>query len=103
MIAFILPENYRFNMAEKMTWKEIANLYQNEWVLLEDYNWPEQEPDPADGKVLFHAPTREEFDKLLEKNDANIGAEVAIVYTGRPLISQKFRGGFGTIELRRDA
>jgi hypothetical protein len=51
-------------MAEKLTWEEIKNQYNQEWVELVDYDWPEEGPDPKSGTVRVHAKTREEFDRL---------------------------------------
>ena len=86
-------------MENKLNWEEIKKQYDQEWLLLEDYDWPDEEVDPRAGRVRFHAPTRTEFDCILEQNEALLGTEVAIVYTGRPLITQGFRGGFGDIEI----
>ena len=86
-------------MDDKLTWGEIKRQHAEEWVLLEDYDWPDEEVDPRAGRVKFHAATRSEFDRILEQVEAAIGTDVAIVYTGSPLISQEFKGGFGHIEI----
>ena len=51
-------------MAEKPTWEEIKKQYDQEWVELVDYEWPEEGADPKSGAVRVHAKTREEFDRL---------------------------------------
>ena len=86
-------------MENRLTWDEIKRCYDQEWILLEDYEWPDEDIDPKGGRVTLHARTRVEFDKLLQQNDETLGKEVAILYTGQPLISQGFRGGFGQIEI----
>lgn len=52
-------------MKEKLTWGEIERKYNQEWVQLVDYDWPEEEPLPHGGVVQAHAKTRREFDELI--------------------------------------
>ena len=47
---------------KKLSWKEIQKQYDQEWVLLDDCEWPEEEIDPRAGIVRFHAKTRNEFE-----------------------------------------
>jgi hypothetical protein len=66
-------------MAEKLTWEQIKELYNEEWVELVEYDWPDESPDPTAGVVRVHAKTREEFDRL---TDINPPWDAAIVYVG---------------------
>jgi len=52
-------------MADKMTWDEIKKCFDQEWVELVDYDWPDEQTDPKAGVVRIHAKTREEFDQLV--------------------------------------
>ena len=38
-------------MEKKLTWEEIKKHYNQEWVELVDYDWPDTEPYPRDGVV----------------------------------------------------
>jgi len=48
-------------MSEKLTWDEIKQRYDGEWVLLLDYDWPEDRPWPKAGVVSAHDSNRKEF------------------------------------------
>lgn len=64
---------------KKLTWEEITKLYNDEWVELVDYDWPDEDLDPKAGVVRVHAKTREEFDRL---TDVNPPKDSAIAYVG---------------------
>lgn len=42
-------------MEPKLTWKEIEKRYDKEWVELVDYDWPEGNLNPSEGRVHVHA------------------------------------------------
>jgi hypothetical protein len=68
-------------MTAKLTWKEIASQFPNEWVMLVNYKYSsEKDLDPSEGQVVAHARTRKEFSALL--SSANV-KDAAIRYTGR--------------------
>lgn len=67
-------------MAKKLTWEEIKELYNHEWVELVDYDWPEEEPEPRSGTVRAHSSNRAEFYKLAAKDSP---VDSAIVFVGR--------------------
>ena len=66
-------------MATKLSWKEIESLYDQEWVELVDYDWPEEEPYPVSGSVRVHATDRKVFDELILKDPP---AESALIFVG---------------------
>lgn len=67
-------------MAQKLSWKEIKELYPDQWVELIECDWDPVEPDPACGVVRHHAKKRKELHELIMKdkpvNDA------AVIYAG---------------------
>lgn len=69
-------------METKLTWGEIRQRYDQEWVLLDDCDWPEEEIDPRSGIVRLHARTREEFDRLIAEKAGPFDS--AIVFVGEP-------------------
>ena len=42
-------------MEKKLSWEEIKELYDQEWVELIDYEWPEEAAHPKAGVVRVHA------------------------------------------------
>jgi hypothetical protein len=78
-------------MNEKLSWDEIKTRHDNEWVLLEEHEWPENEVEPRAGIVKIHAKTREEFDQIFREKDDTIGDNIAIIFTGSP----RLKGDFG--------
>lgn len=66
-------------MLKKISWEEIRKLYDQEWVELIDYDWPDEESDPRAGVVRVHARTREEFDRL---TDIDPPKDSAIAFVG---------------------
>ena len=73
-------------MEKKLTWHEIEQLYDKEWVELIDYDWPEEEPYPISGIVRVHAPNRPEFDKLIAVDPPY---DSAYVFVGTPIRSSE--------------
>lgn len=66
-------------MAEKLTWEEIKQRYDGEWVELIDFEWDETQPDPQAGIVRFHARDAKEFHRLIKENPI---VDAALVYVG---------------------
>ena len=54
-------------MNEILSWPEIEERYNGEWVQLVDYDWPEGKPYPNAGHVRIHATTRKEFNRLVKQ------------------------------------
>jgi hypothetical protein len=69
-------------MSEKLTWEDIEKRYNQEWVELVEYEWPEGEINPRSGIVRVHAKTRKEFDTLIMQDPPD---NAALVYVGSPL------------------
>jgi hypothetical protein len=70
-------------MEKKLTWEEIKKQYNQEWVLLDQCEWLEEEIDPRSGIVRFHAKDRFEFDRMLSTLES--GFDAAIVFVGMPV------------------
>ncbi len=68
-------------MSAKLSWEEIKKQYDQEWVELIDYDWPEEEVYPRSGIVRVHAKTRRDFDNLI---DVDPPFDSAYVYVGLP-------------------
>jgi len=66
----------------KLTWEQIRSEYDQEWVLLDNCDWPEEGIDPSAGLVRFHSKDRAEFDRLL--GTLAPGFDSAIVFVGQP-------------------
>ncbi len=69
-------------MGKKLTWDEIKKQYNQEWVLLNDYDWPEEEEYPRAGVVHIHAGRRSDFDKLIAAMEQ--GFNSAVIFVGEP-------------------
>jgi hypothetical protein len=67
---------------EKLTWDEIKQRYDREWVQLVDFDWADDEQYPAAGVVRVHAPTRKEFNDLTKQQPPAGGT--ARIYVGTP-------------------
>ena len=52
-------------MTKKLTWEEIKRGYDQEWVELVEYDWPEEDIYPRSGIVRVHARDRAEFYRLV--------------------------------------
>jgi hypothetical protein len=79
---------------KKLTWDEIKKLYNEEWVELVDYDWPDEDPDPKSGIVRVHAKTREEFDRL---TDIDAPEDAAIVFVGELFTPGSLSNGFRSV------
>ncbi len=75
--------DYTTHMSELLSWDEIKKQFDQEWVQLVDYDWPEGEPVPRAGRIRVHAPTRKEFNKLVRAQESP--RDAARVYVGKPL------------------
>ena len=70
-------------MAKRLIWDEIKTLYNEEWVELTDYDWPEGTPWPKAGIVRVHSPNRKEFWRLANAAQPSV-TDSAIVFVGPP-------------------
>ena len=69
-------------METKLSWEEIKSHYNQEWVLLDQYEWKEEEEYPKAGIVVFHAKERANFDRLIA--DRSPGFDSALIFVGEP-------------------
>jgi hypothetical protein len=67
-------------MAKKLTWEEIKQDFDKQWVELIDYDWQETEPYPNSGVVRVHSGNRKEFDKMILQDPP---AHSAIIFVGQ--------------------
>ncbi len=65
---------------KKLTWEEILKRYDQEWVQLVDYNWPDGEPYPHDGVVRTHDLNKKEFHKRCR--EGNVPDDSALIFVG---------------------
>ena len=68
-------------MSERISWKEIEEKYHGEWVLLDDFDWPEEQPNPNAGVVILHSSERKDFDQKMREMKA---VNVARLFVGKP-------------------
>lgn len=68
-------------MEKKLTWEEIKKLYDQEWVELVDYDWPEGTPYPRSGVVRVHDADRKNFHAAVKMQTP---AGSALVFVGTP-------------------
>ena len=66
-------------MNNKLSWEEIKQQYDREWIELVDYEWVDADPYPHSGVVRVHAKTRAEFHDVVAKLPP---ADSAILYVG---------------------
>jgi hypothetical protein len=69
-------------MKKKLTWEKISKHYDQEWVELVDYDWPETDLYPHSGIVRVHAKTRAEFDDLADRDPP---FDSAYIFVGEPM------------------
>ena len=74
---------YSPGMGNKLTWQEIEQRYNQEWVQLVDYEWPEGEPFPSGGIVRVHAPDRKDFYRIVKETPQR-PSDSAFVFVGNP-------------------
>jgi hypothetical protein len=66
-----------------MTMAEIEAKYPNEWVLMDHFTTERKSGKLAGGRVLLHAPNREEFDRAFDSALEGVG-DIAVHFTGKP-------------------
>ena len=66
---------------KKLTWEEISKKYDQEWVELIDYDWPEKEPYPRAGIIRTHGVDKKQFHQECRRDPA---PEIsAFLYVGK--------------------
>jgi hypothetical protein len=71
-------------MAHRLSWSEIKGEYDQQWVLLTDYEWPEGTPNPTFGAVELHAHEKMDFDQALREAHETLPSDTAMLYVGTP-------------------
>lgn len=66
-------------MTEKLTWDEIKQRYDGEWVQLIEHEWDKTEPDPQSGVVRVHSKDAKEFHRLVKQDPVK---RSAILFVG---------------------
>ncbi len=72
-------------MSQRLAWNEIQKHYDQQWVELIDYDWPDGRPHPEAGVVRAHAAERKEFYRMCKELDISEGyspTDGAIVFVG---------------------
>lgn len=69
------------NTSEKLTWDEILKRYDQQYVELVDFNWPDEEPNPLSGVVRTHNADKKEFYRLTKREPRP--DDVAILWVGK--------------------
>jgi hypothetical protein len=69
-------------MEKNMTWEEIKKQYDQEWVELVDYDWPDGESHPRSGTLRSHAADKKEFHQQCRREP--VPDDSAILYVGPP-------------------
>ena len=67
-------------MTGKLTWEEIKSQYDQEWVELVDYDWPDGTPNPRAGVVRTHHSNKKTFHK--QCLEGSIPSDSALVFVG---------------------
>jgi hypothetical protein len=73
-------------MAEKLAWEEIEKQYNQEWVELVDYDWPDGTPYPRAGVVRVHDGDRKRFHALVRTQRP---AGSALLFVGTPAADER--------------
>ena len=71
----------------RISWEEIKTSYNQEWVELVDYIWPESEAYPLEGIVRSHGPDKKEFHQQCRKDPVPLDS--AILFVGPPISKDK--------------
>ncbi len=55
---------------KKLTWEEIRKQFDQEWVELIDYDWPEEQPYPRAGVIRTHGIDKKQFHQECRREPA---------------------------------
>ena len=87
-------------MSERLTWEQIKQRYDQEWVELVDFDWPEEEPNPRSGVVRAHNKSHDAlFDHLAELERVDLDA---VVFVGKVKSTSILRT-YNTVTISGDA
>jgi len=66
---------------QKLSWEEISKQYNQQWVELIDYDWPEGTPYPQSGIVRTNESDRKKFHEMVRQNTSS---DSALIFVGLP-------------------
>lgn len=66
-----------------LTWEEIKEQFDGEWVELVDCDWPEGEPYPRSAVVRVHASDKKEFYTALNRRVPK-PTDSSLLFIGKP-------------------
>ena len=69
-------------METKLTWEQIEKEFNQQWVELVDYDWPDEEPYPRSGVLRTHCGEKKEFYRQCRREP--MPNDSAILYVGPP-------------------
>ncbi len=64
-------------MSKKLSWSEIKNRYEGQWVSLTDVEWEWHKPHPASARVSHNASRRHEV-----LNDSAVSDDGIVLFVG---------------------
>ena len=68
---------------QRVTWEQIKTSYNQEWIELVDYVWPDGETYPLEGIIRSHGPDKREFHLQCRKDPMPLDS--AILFVGPPV------------------
>ena len=54
-------------MGERLSWDEMKQRFDGEWIEIVDYDWPDDRPYPLAGVVRAHSRTRKDFHQCVKQ------------------------------------
>lgn len=70
-------------MSAKLTWDQIKQCYEGEWVILVEQEWDTHMPIPDAGVVKCHCKTKQERNRFLQQHRDEL-TDVALVFVDEP-------------------
>jgi hypothetical protein len=68
---------------QRVTWEQIKTSYNQEWIELVDYIWPDGEMYPLEGVIRSHGANKKEFHLQCRKDPMPLDS--AILFVGPPV------------------
>jgi len=69
-------------MEKRLNWDELKEHYNQQWVELVDYDWPDDQPYPLSGVLRSHSADKKAFHQQCRREP--MPADSAIVFVGPP-------------------
>ena len=67
-------------MDKRLTWEEIKAQFDQQWIQLVDYDWPEGTPYPRSGIIRTFGNDKKDFHKRCQ--EGNVPKDSAFLYVG---------------------